>query len=68
MARNKFIKFCDNNRISDGLLREFLYKELPQASLDQINAGIGDCYDKVNSLTELRKLITTEMEGVDEEK
>ena len=60
MSRNKHLKFCDLHRISDGLLKEFLFKELYKASLDQIDCTISEYKKKIKALEELKKQITEE--------
>ena len=54
MARSPLIKYCDQNRISDGLLREFIHKELWGAASDEVGSVISKLEKQIDALKQLR--------------
>ena len=64
MARSPYLKFMDNNKLSDGLLREFIYKEKWRAALEQIEDAKYKLQYQINSLNDLKRAIETNEETV----
>lgn len=55
--RNRYIKFCDQNSIDDGLVREMLSKENYSEAIRFINMAKQDANQKVLSLEYLKTQI-----------
>lgn len=57
MPRTSIIKFCDKNRIDDGLLREFIHKKLWDVAHSEVDVVINKLQNKINALQELKTII-----------
>ena len=55
--RNKYIKFCDQHNISDGILREMLYKGNDVESFKAIEEAVDKRNNEIDSLVQLKILI-----------
>lgn len=56
------LKFISLIHISDGLLREFIYRELWKVALDQIESSIAKCEQKIYDLRKLKLIIENNKE------
>jgi len=63
IMRNKFIKFCDANRLDSGLVREFLHKEKFEAAIASVKSYQIELMYKIEACDELLKMINTEQDN-----
>lgn len=66
MSRHPLLKYCDLNKIDDGLLRDFIARCLWDAALEEIDPCIKKLEDKIIALQGLKILINTDAALKDE--
>jgi len=67
MPEPKYLKQLKDNRVTDGLLREFLFKGLYPAARQEVARGIREREEQIDFLKQLDRALVEEIGESDEE-